>query len=234
MNAGVTWRMPEVLEREGITPYRLSKELAPRRVSRTTVYRWAKEAPALLDLELLAHMLWALKRISGKEFRLEDLLDIRPSAEPNLGGDADAESRASVLRRITSAAPTRYELRLAGSESRHVFCAFDALLYAHLLQEAVALEARPPVGAAFALTIRPDRPPAEPYWHSYVEPQALLPEAPGLASSRCPYLHVFERLQDAQTWHGALPADLVGVVSLIALAEAWERARALVAAMSRP
>lgn len=143
-------------------------------------------------------------------------------------------SRSSVLRRITSPAPTPYELRLASGERRYVFCAFDALLYAQLLHEAVVLEARPPVGAALSLTVRPERPPTEPYWQSYVSPRTPLADAPGMASSRCPYLHLFETLQDAQSWHASLPDELVGLVSLIALADAWERARSRVLGMDRP
>jgi hypothetical protein len=89
--------LPEVLEREGITPYQLSKALAERQVSRTTVYRWAKDPPALLDLELMSHVLWALGHITGKPFELRDVLEIQPSPEPDAWLEASAQDLVERL-----------------------------------------------------------------------------------------------------------------------------------------
>lgn len=142
-------------------------------------------------------------------------------------------SRASVTARITSPSPTRYEVVLK-EERRYLYCAFDALLLTHLRQERLELRASPPVGAPFTLRLDPKHLPGEPFWHSYVSPESPLPEAPGMASRRCPYLHLFTRREDAQAWYKTLAPHIAELAELIPLEEAWQRAKARVAGMTKP
>jgi hypothetical protein len=78
------WRFASLLSREGITPYRLHKYLARHDVSRTTVYRWAKEPPGSLDLELVGHVLEALREATGKQYVLSDIIDFVSGGEESV------------------------------------------------------------------------------------------------------------------------------------------------------
>ena len=70
----VRWKLPELLEREGITVYKLMLELN-KKVSRSTLYRWTQGVPERPDLEAIGWILWALKELTGKRFNVTDLLD---------------------------------------------------------------------------------------------------------------------------------------------------------------
>jgi Fe2+ or Zn2+ uptake regulation protein len=70
------WKLPDLLEREGIKPYQLYKKLEETHgTSPTTVYRWAKELPASLDVSLLMGVITALHDLTGKNFSVCDLLE---------------------------------------------------------------------------------------------------------------------------------------------------------------
>lgn len=68
------WGLPDLLKREGITPYRLLKTLEDKSVSQTTVYRWSREMPERLDMPLFGNVIQALREISGREITANDLL----------------------------------------------------------------------------------------------------------------------------------------------------------------
>ncbi|CAN5630692.1 hypothetical protein BH23DEI1_BH23DEI1_20330 [soil metagenome] len=130
-----------------------------------------------------------------------------------------------LLERITSVAPTRYLVRTDTGDERYVFCAYDALLVAHLLLEPVRLQASPPRGAAFDFVIAPDSAGGEVRWLTFVESAAALPAIPGMPSPRCPFMHLFVTSDDAWWWRDELPERIAGLVSILTYAEAWRRAR---------
>jgi predicted transcriptional regulator len=69
------WRLPALLKREEITPYRLHQRLAKiLGTSRTTVYRWANELPDSLDVALLMGVIKVLREETGKQFEVSDLI----------------------------------------------------------------------------------------------------------------------------------------------------------------
>jgi hypothetical protein len=69
----INWKFGALLQREGVTVYRLSQELA-KTVSRATLYKWSNEAPQSLDLAVLVRVLDGLERLTGKTYALEDLM----------------------------------------------------------------------------------------------------------------------------------------------------------------
>jgi hypothetical protein len=77
----VNWKPPELLEREKITAYRLHKELnkSGLKASPNTVYRWAKELPSYITIDLLAGVVETLGRLTGKHITVNDLLEIEPN-----------------------------------------------------------------------------------------------------------------------------------------------------------
>ncbi len=88
----VRWKLPEVLEREGISIDQLNQELA-KRVSRATLDKWGSATgPKRLDPEVVGWVLWALRRLTGKPYELSDLLEIKVPPEAI---DASILARAS-------------------------------------------------------------------------------------------------------------------------------------------
>lgn len=136
----------------------------------------------------------------------------------------------ALLTRIQSLRPTPYRLKFQTQEV-YVFCAYDALLYTLLTQGAVTLEAEPPKGEAFTVGLAPEGPERLDLWHSFTHPDAPLPVVTGMPSSRCPYLHLFERREDAEGWRKDLPETLSKVISILPLETAWRQAREQVEAL---
>ncbi len=77
----IHWKLKELLKAEGVSVYRLYQELA-KHVSRTALYTWTQKTPQRLDLEVLAWVMWGLKEITGKEYKVGDLLEYRDSPHP--------------------------------------------------------------------------------------------------------------------------------------------------------
>ncbi len=73
-NVRIKWKLPELLQREGVTVYRLQQELA-KGVSRGVLYKWSNAPPKLMDLEVMARVLWGLEQITGKRFEISDVLE---------------------------------------------------------------------------------------------------------------------------------------------------------------
>ena len=72
------WKLPELLKREGVTPYRLHQRLYDMLgTSRTTVYRWSNELPDTLDVALLMGIIEVLREETGKQITVTDLLEYR-------------------------------------------------------------------------------------------------------------------------------------------------------------
>ncbi len=69
----VRWKLKEILEKEGITAYRLWKSAGS---NPHTVYRWAYRPPKALDLEVAEAILKALRALTGKPYSLCDLIEI--------------------------------------------------------------------------------------------------------------------------------------------------------------
>ena len=77
------WKLPELLKREGITPYRLHKDIEESesgKASRNTIYRWSNELPDTLDVALLMSVLYAVRARTGKPLSVCDLLEYREEA----------------------------------------------------------------------------------------------------------------------------------------------------------
>lgn len=102
----INWKLPEVLQREGVSIYRLDQELS-KRVSRSTLYKWGGEpGPKQIDPEVMGWILWGLARITGKRYEFQDLVDIEP---PDIhlddGYQLDPESKAWLEADLTEPLP---------------------------------------------------------------------------------------------------------------------------------
>lgn len=74
------WKLPDLLKREGITPYRLHKDIEASeggKASRNTIYRWSNELPDTLDVALLMSVLDAVRARTGKDIGVQDLLEYK-------------------------------------------------------------------------------------------------------------------------------------------------------------
>ncbi|HEU4741296.1 MAG TPA: hypothetical protein VFS50_06845 [Meiothermus sp.] len=79
----VRWRFAELLQKEGITVYRLYKQVALKDVSRTSLYKWAQSMPKYLDVDMAERVLEGLKEITGRDYQLSDLIEVTTkSSEP--------------------------------------------------------------------------------------------------------------------------------------------------------
>ena len=133
-------------------------------------------------------------------------------------------SREELLKRIQSPKPTPYRLWGEG-EGVYVYCALDALLYPLLAGKAWRVEARPPMGGPLRLTLTPKGPEEGRIWVSFIGPEAPLPEAPGMPSSRCPYLHFFATWEELWAWRATLPPEVRTLVQALPLSEAFRLAQ---------
>ncbi len=81
MKDKAVWKLPDLLKREAVTPYRLHQRLYEMLgTSRTTVYRWSNELPDTLDVALLMGIIEVLREETGKTITLSDLLEYRGEA----------------------------------------------------------------------------------------------------------------------------------------------------------
>ena len=79
-------QLPDIMQREGISAYRLAKILA-RRVARNTIYRWARgEVPTCLDVGTLEALLAGLRELTGKTYGVGDLLAYEEDVEDGAQG----------------------------------------------------------------------------------------------------------------------------------------------------
>lgn len=69
------WKFAQLLEDEKVTVYRLFQVLASEGVSRDALYRWTRARPEKLDLRVVGLVLTALARLTGKRYRLSDLVE---------------------------------------------------------------------------------------------------------------------------------------------------------------
>lgn len=72
----VRWRFAELLQKEGISVYRLYKQVAFKNVSRTSLYKWAQSMPKYLDVDMAERVLEGLKEITGRDYQLSDLIQV--------------------------------------------------------------------------------------------------------------------------------------------------------------
>jgi len=68
------FRLKEVLTEEGLIPHNLEKVLGDK-VGRATVYRLARREPSRVDLDTLAWVIWGLRKLTGKPYGVQDLLE---------------------------------------------------------------------------------------------------------------------------------------------------------------
>ena len=102
----VRWKLPALLQQERVSIYRLDQELA-KRVSRTTLYKWGSApGPKHIDPEVMGWILWGLERITGRRYKVEDLLEIDvPSSQPETEYVLDPESAAWLEAELTQPLP---------------------------------------------------------------------------------------------------------------------------------
>lgn len=74
----VRWTVRTLLERFDITPYRLMKESG---LAQGTVYRLVNGDTRSLNAETLDRVMGALRRLTGKEVQLADLLHYEDKGE---------------------------------------------------------------------------------------------------------------------------------------------------------
>lgn len=142
------------------------------------------------------------------------------------------KDQQALLERIQSEKPTRYRVREHENHEAYLFCSYDAMLYTLLTDIPVVFEATPPEGEALTFTLAPQGPERTDLWHGYTESVTSLPHAPGMPSTRCPYLHVFATHRDAQRWHRGLPLEIAGIVAILPFDHVWQKARARVEALA--
>ena len=70
----VRWKLKEVLRADGISVYALANLLAGK-VAANTVYAYARGTTARPDLEALAWVIWGLRKLTGKPYGVQDLLE---------------------------------------------------------------------------------------------------------------------------------------------------------------
>lgn len=71
---GIKWKLGELLEREGATLAQLEEVLGDF-VGGDTLRGWLGGRPERVELEAFGYLLWGLSRLSGREYRLEDVLE---------------------------------------------------------------------------------------------------------------------------------------------------------------
>jgi len=78
----VRWRLADYLERHGLTAYALGKEIGITRMN--TVYRLARRGsePVRVDLETLGLVISSLRKLTGEDVQLTDILEYDPSGTP--------------------------------------------------------------------------------------------------------------------------------------------------------
>lgn len=73
----IDWKFGKVARGEGITAYALAVQLAGR-VARPTVYAYFSRPPIRPDLRTVRLLLLGLKELTGKTYKLSDILEVRP------------------------------------------------------------------------------------------------------------------------------------------------------------
>jgi hypothetical protein len=69
----VRWKLREILEKEGITAYKLWKRAG---INPHTAYRWVYRPPQALDLGVAEAVVRALRALTGKAYNLCDLIEL--------------------------------------------------------------------------------------------------------------------------------------------------------------
>jgi DNA-binding Xre family transcriptional regulator len=69
----VKWKLKELLDKHGITPYRLSIELQGQ-VNRNTIYSIARGEATRVDLETLRKLIEKLRGLTSKKLDTHDIL----------------------------------------------------------------------------------------------------------------------------------------------------------------
>jgi len=73
----IIWKLGTLLEREGISVYKLHKVLEGK-VSRNTLYKLANSQPERLDLNVLCWLITGLTLLTKKTVVINDLLETTP------------------------------------------------------------------------------------------------------------------------------------------------------------
>lgn len=82
------WKFGEYLREHAITPYRLEQALQGK-TSRRLPYAWSKGAPERLHLDVLAKVLVALERLTGKPVTIEEIMEFERAPVGMMEDDAN-------------------------------------------------------------------------------------------------------------------------------------------------
>ena len=90
------WKLKEVLDGHGITPYQLSLKVEAK-LSRNAIYSLVREQPNRLQLSTLDTLIPALCELTGSRIRINDLLEYEGAEEgPQPSPTDDAELRRMI------------------------------------------------------------------------------------------------------------------------------------------
>lgn len=73
----VKWRLPDIMEKHGVTAYKLGKQIGD--VTRmSTIYRLSdkEHEPTRIDFRVLVDVVGALEQLTGESFTASDLIEI--------------------------------------------------------------------------------------------------------------------------------------------------------------
>jgi len=70
----IRWKLRALLDQQGVSAYALTQVLAGK-VAPNTIYAFARGTTKRPDLEALAWVLWGLRKLTGKPYGVQDLLE---------------------------------------------------------------------------------------------------------------------------------------------------------------
>lgn len=76
----VEWRLQRVLDREGISAYRLAKESG---ISTQNLYPLVRGKVSAVRTDTLVKLIDALARLTGKQYGVGDVLEVIPDQNPH-------------------------------------------------------------------------------------------------------------------------------------------------------
>lgn len=75
----VEWRLQQLLQREGITPYRLARESG---LSTQSLYPLVRGEVTAIRAHTLIRLIGTLHRLTGTQYSITDILEVVPEPAP--------------------------------------------------------------------------------------------------------------------------------------------------------
>lgn len=73
-------RVPEILAQNNLSAGKLERELAGK-VARNSVYSWTRGTVSRVDLDTLANVITALRKLTGQPLQIQDVMTYEPADE---------------------------------------------------------------------------------------------------------------------------------------------------------